>query len=70
MTALAYTEALTAMGVDVASGAAVEALRPHFSPTEAVFLTVAIGTINQWNRIAVALRFPPPISVRPAQSVA
>jgi alkylhydroperoxidase family enzyme len=24
-----------------------------------MFLTVAIGTINQWNRIAVALRFPP-----------
>jgi AhpD family alkylhydroperoxidase len=70
MAALAYTEALTAMGVDVASGAATEALRPHFSATEAVFLTITVGTINQWNRIAVALRFPPLISVRPAQSVA
>jgi AhpD family alkylhydroperoxidase len=70
MAALAYTEALTAMGVDVASGAAAEALRPHFSATEAVFLTIAVGTINQWNRIAVALRFPPPLSARPARSVA
>jgi AhpD family alkylhydroperoxidase len=70
MAALAYTEALTAMGTDVASGAAAEALHPHFSAAEAVFLTIAVGTINQWNRIAVALRFPPPLSARPAQSVA
>jgi alkylhydroperoxidase family enzyme len=37
------------------------ALLEHFTPTEAMFLTVTIGTINQWNRIAIALGFPPPI---------
>jgi len=26
---------------------------------------VALGTINQWNRIAVALRFPPPVARAP-----
>jgi alkylhydroperoxidase family enzyme len=31
------------------------------------FLTVAIATINSWNRTAVALRFPPGILQRPAK---
>jgi AhpD family alkylhydroperoxidase len=59
MAALAWTEALTEMGPESTSDEAYAALLRQFSPTEAMFLTVAIGTINQWNRIAVALRFPP-----------
>jgi len=60
MAALAWTETLTEMTADVTSDEAYAALLQHFAETEAMFLTVAIGTINQWNRIAVALRFPPP----------
>jgi len=62
MAALAWTEALTAMGPESTSDQAYAALLRQFNETEAVFLTVAIGTINQWNRIAVALRFPPPVA--------
>ena len=62
MAALAWTEALTEMGPESASDHAYAVLLRQFSATEAMFLTVAIGTINQWNRIAVALRFPPPVA--------
>tara|TARA_R110000787_G_scaffold83859_1_gene180105 strand:- start:170 stop:631 length:462 start_codon:yes stop_codon:yes gene_type:complete len=58
--ALVWTEKLTAEvaeGVDDADRA--DLLR-HFTETEAVFLTVTVGTINQWNRIATGLRFPSP----------
>jgi AhpD family alkylhydroperoxidase len=58
--ALAWTEAMTTMS-ECAREAAEGALMSQFSLSEAMFLTIAIGTINQWNRIAVALRFPPPI---------
>ena len=66
--ALGWTEALTRLDRPEALEAARERLLSHFSPEEALHLTVAIGTINQWNRIAVALRFPPPILRRPAQA--
>jgi len=62
MAALAWTEALTEMGSESTSDQAYAALLRHFNEREALFLTVAIGTINQWNRIAVALRFPPPVA--------
>jgi AhpD family alkylhydroperoxidase len=59
MAALAWTETLTEMTADVTSDQAYAALLLHFTETEAMYLTVAVGTINQWNRIAVAMRFPP-----------
>ncbi len=59
MAALAWTEALTTLAPEGPSDTAYAALREHFTESEAVLLTVAIGTINQWNRIAVALRFAP-----------
>jgi AhpD family alkylhydroperoxidase len=58
--ALAWTEALTRLGPTAASDADYAALRSQFDEGEALFLTVAIGLINQWNRIAVGLRFAPP----------
>ena len=58
--ALAWTETLTRLGPEAASDADYAALRAQFSEDEALFLTVAIGVINQWNRIGVALRFTPP----------
>lgn len=61
MAALAWTETLTGLAPHAASDADYAALRQEFSEDEALFLTVAVGTINQWNRIAVALRFTPQI---------
>lgn len=58
--ALAWAETLTALPPEGASDAAYAALRAHFTEAQAVFLTAAIGTINMWNRIGVALRFAPP----------
>jgi AhpD family alkylhydroperoxidase len=57
---LAWTETLTRLSPESASDADYAALRAAFSEDEALFLTVAIGVINQWNRIGVALRFAPP----------
>jgi AhpD family alkylhydroperoxidase len=57
--ALAWTETLTLLHHDDSRSAAESALAAHFTPDEILSLTVAIGTINQWNRIAVGLRFPP-----------
>jgi AhpD family alkylhydroperoxidase len=59
--ALAWTEALASMTQQHVDDAAWQALLQHFSESEAMNLTVAVGTINQWNRIAVALQFAPPI---------
>jgi AhpD family alkylhydroperoxidase len=70
MAALAWTEALTEMTAEVVSEEAYAALLRQFTATEAMFLTVAIGTINQWNRIAVALRFSPPLPRRASESAA
>lgn len=59
--ALAWTEALTFMSQRPASDAVYADLRAQFSDTEIAFLTVSVGAINAWNRIAGALRFAPPI---------
>lgn len=61
MAALAWTEELTTLGPHAAGDAAYAALLSAFTESEAMHLTVAIATINQWNRIGVALRFPPPL---------
>ncbi|RDJ27900.1 carboxymuconolactone decarboxylase family protein [Bosea caraganae] len=54
--ALRWTEALTRLA-DAAPGDEVYAeLRQHFSEVEAVNLSVAIGTINVWNRINAGFR--------------
>lgn len=66
--ALAWAESLTAVAIQGASDEAYEALREHFTETEAVFLTVAIGTINNWNRLGVALRFSPPLPHAPTRA--
>lgn len=38
-----------------------ETLKAHFSDEEIMKITVAIGTINTWNRLAVAFRNPHPV---------
>lgn len=60
--ALAWTDSLTLLGPNSASDADHAALVRAFGERQALSLTIAIGTINQWNRIARALRFAPPLT--------
>jgi AhpD family alkylhydroperoxidase len=59
LAALAWTEAVTNLSPHSASDEAYAALLSEFSESEAEFLTIAIATINAWNRLGVALRFAP-----------
>ena len=61
MTALAWTEALTRVTPAGVADDAYEAVKKGFAESELVFLTVAVASINAWNRIAMAYRFTPPI---------
>ena len=51
--ALGWTEALTLLAQTHAPAADFEYLKAHFSDKEMVNLTLAISTINSWNRFAV-----------------
>lgn len=57
--ALAWTEALTLIAETHAPDEAYDGLRPHFSDEEIVQLSVLIGTINAWNRLAIGFRSVP-----------
>ena len=63
--ALAWTETMTRLSPESASDAEYAALRAEFSEEEAIYLTVTIGVINHWNRLGVALRFPPSLEAPP-----
>jgi AhpD family alkylhydroperoxidase len=54
--ALAWTEALTLIAHSHAPDDAYEELCKHFDEAETVKLTVLIGAINVWNRIAISFR--------------
>ena len=54
--ALAWTEAVTQIGAGHAPDDAYEQAARHFSEKELVDLTLAIATINSWNRMNVAFR--------------
>ncbi|ROL79131.1 alkylhydroperoxidase [Pseudomonas protegens] len=54
--ALAWTEALTRLSETHAPDADYELLTSQFSPSECVDLSLAISTINSWNRLAVGFR--------------
>jgi AhpD family alkylhydroperoxidase len=58
--ALAWAEFLTDSPDETAADDARAALLAHFTGDEAIYLTAAVGTINQWNRIAIGLGFPAP----------
>jgi AhpD family alkylhydroperoxidase len=64
--ALAWTEALTLISETHAPDDLYEELRKHFNETETVNLTVLIGQINTWNRIAIAVRSQHPVKVKAA----
>ncbi len=60
---LAWTEAVTNISTSGASDADYEAMRSHFSETEIANITVAVGTINVWNRLAVSFRTQHPVDI-------
>jgi len=56
--ALAWCEALTLIAATGAPEEVYDAVARHFQATEIAALTVAITTINAWNRLNVGLRVP------------
>ncbi|MEX2964449.1 carboxymuconolactone decarboxylase family protein [Microbulbifer sp. TYP-18] len=59
--ALSWAEQLTQFEGKSTSEAEQQYLRESFQEHEIVLLTVTIGTINAWNRIARGLVFDPPV---------
>ena len=56
--ALAWTEALTDIGVGIADDD-YDDVREQFSEAQLAHLSVAIAAVNAWNRISVGFRFAP-----------
>jgi AhpD family alkylhydroperoxidase len=57
--ALAWTEALTELrGADGVSDSVYAEVRQQFSETEIADLSLAVATINAWNRLAISARMP------------
>lgn len=59
--ALAWTEALTLVAETHAPDEDYARLGQHFTPAEQVNLTVLIGAINAWNRLAIGFRSVHPV---------
>ncbi|HEY5338075.1 MAG TPA: carboxymuconolactone decarboxylase family protein [Rhizomicrobium sp.] len=60
--ALAWTEALTLIAETHAPDDVYEQAHGQFSDSELTKLTLLIGTINVWNRIAIGFRMPIPLA--------
>ena len=58
---LAWTDAVTLLADTGAPDEEYAALREHFSDEDIVKLTLAIATINVWNRLAVGFRSQHPV---------
>ena len=61
--ALAWTDALTLVAQTHAPDDAFAEVRGQFDDAELVALTLAITTINAWNRIAIGFRYLHPVKV-------
>jgi AhpD family alkylhydroperoxidase len=57
--AFAWTEAVTRIEQTHVPDEVYAEARQHFSETEIANLTLAVATINAWNRMAVSFRTPP-----------
>ena len=57
--ALTWTEAVTTLGEHRVSDAVYDEVRAQFSEKEIADLTLAIATINAWNRLSIAARTEP-----------
>jgi AhpD family alkylhydroperoxidase len=60
--ALAWTEALTKIAETHAPDAVYDEARRHFSETDLANLSLAIVTINAWNRLAIGARMQHPVA--------
>lgn len=57
--ALAWTEAVTLITNGHVPDGVYEEVHPHFSEKELADLTLAIATINAWNRLSISARTTP-----------
>jgi AhpD family alkylhydroperoxidase len=57
--ALEWAESVTKLGPDHVPDALYERMAPEFSERDLVALTLAVATINAWNRMAIAFRSEP-----------
>jgi AhpD family alkylhydroperoxidase len=64
--ALAWTEAVTLVSQTHVPDDVYEQVRAQFSDAELVNLTMLVGAINAWNRIAISFRAIPPVKVKAA----
>jgi AhpD family alkylhydroperoxidase len=64
--ALAWTEAVTLVAQTHPPDAVYDEVRQHFAEDEFVKLTLAIATINAWNRMAISFRSVHPVTSPPA----
>jgi AhpD family alkylhydroperoxidase len=63
--ALAWAESVTALGDDHVSDALYDQAVREFGEKDLVELTLAVATINAWNRMAISFRAEPAAAVRP-----
>ncbi|MGB6974010.1 MAG: carboxymuconolactone decarboxylase family protein [Terracidiphilus sp.] len=71
--ALQWTELLTRLSEHHVSDKDFAAVSAHFQPSELAWLSIAIGLINIWNRIAAPFQYTPPIprhTIQPAHEAA
>ena len=57
--ALEWTEAVTLVASSRVGDDVYERVKPHFTAEELANLTLAIATINSWNRLSIAFRAIP-----------
>jgi AhpD family alkylhydroperoxidase len=57
--ALTWAEAVTLVAAGHVPDAVHAEVRPHLSETELADLTLAVATINAWNRLSIAARLAP-----------
>ncbi len=65
--ALAWTEGVTRISPESVEDELYRSVREHFSEQELIALTMAIVSINGWNRLAISLRAVPG-TYQPAQA--
>jgi len=56
---LSFTEALTNLSGAAISDEVYQLLASHFNKEEIAFITLAVSTINVWNRLMTTFRFEP-----------
>jgi AhpD family alkylhydroperoxidase len=66
--ALEWTEAITLIARDQAPDELHQRVSAHFSARELCDLTLAIATINAWNRLSIAARLLPSVPAEGARS--